>query len=252
MQKYRILSFNLRVNVASDGKHAWGFRKEQAINFIKQGKFDIIGFQEVTPDMYQELREALHGYDHFGIGRDINQEAIPIFFKKDKYRVIEKKTMWLSDTPTVESKIEGSFFPRIVTYVVLEDEKNQRISYFNTHLDYASDEVCKKQSIILSQIIDKITDLYQAEFILSGDFNVYPDTETIKFLANKYQNIYKQVDRIGLTFHNFSLDTLGLPIDYFFFSKKLKDESFQIVHHEENDFFLSDHYPLIAEFSIKK
>ncbi len=252
MQNYRILSFNIRINVAVDGLNAWEFRKEKVVQFIKTGDFDIIGFQEVAPDMYQELIDQLKAYHYVGFARSKGSEAVPIFVKKDKYRILESNTFWLSDTPDIESRIEGSFFPRIATYVVLEDQNKQRIAFFNTHLDYASDEICKKQSMILSHFIDDVTNKYQSHFVLAGDFNVLPDSDTIGFLTNKYRIIYEKKDRLGLTFHNYTCDTIGLPIDYFFFSSTLKDELFRIVHHKDKNFYLSDHYPIVAEFSIKK
>ena len=252
MHNYHILSFILRVNVAVDGKNAWDYRKEKVFMFLKSGHFDMIGFQEVTPSMYQELKAHLVEYQFVGIGRDKDQEAIPIFFKKNKYKVLDSNTLWLSNTPHVESRVEGSHFPRIVTYVVLEDENQNRIAYFNTHLDYSSEDVCEMQAIILSKIMEDISFHYKANAVLSGDFNQLPESKAIKYLSTKYQNVFSKKERLGLTFHNFSNQTEGKPIDYFFYSKDLEEVSFQIIHHQTQDFFLSDHYPLIAEFKIKK
>lgn len=252
MQNYRVLSFNLRINVAVDGIHAWDYRKFKIMEYIQSHDFDIIGLQEAGPGMYQELRAEIKDYEFFGTGRGMDNEAVPVLIKKDKFNVVESKTFWLSDTPTVESRVSGSLFSRVVTYVVLEDQEQRKISFFNTHLDYVTDEVCEKQAKILSHMIDEITDKHQCPFILVGDFNQNPNSKTVKCLTSKYNNIYEKKNRIGLTFHNFSNETEGLPIDYCFYSNHLKDESFEIVHHKDKNFFLSDHYPLIAEFSLKK
>lgn len=250
MQNYQVLSFNVRINVANDGIHAWDFRKDKVIAYIESSDFDFIGLQEVGPGMYQELINDIKNYEFFGTGRGMDNEAVPILVKKDKYKVIESKTFWLSDTPTVESRVPGSLFSRIMTYVVLEDHEQKRISFFNTHLDYVSEDVCENQAKILSKMIDEITVKYQSPFILVGDFNQNPDSKAINYLTSKYKNIYEKKDRIGLTFHNFSNETKGLPIDYYFYSKQLKVIAFEIVHHQDQNFFLSDHYPLIAHFSI--
>jgi len=247
-----MLSFNLRVNVTQDGIHAWTNRKSHVLDFIQSNDFDIIGFQEVTPNMYQELYKALNLYDGFGVGRDVNQEAIPIFIKKNQFTILESKTLWLSNTPTVESKIDGSYFPRIVTYVVVEDQNHTRISFFNTHLDYASDNVCKKQATILSKVMDRITAKYQSFVVLCGDFNQYPQSKTIQYLTNRYQSVFDRKTNIGLTFHGFTNETNGLPIDYFFYSKPLRLEAFKIINHLRHDIYLSDHYPISAMFSFEK
>lgn len=251
MKNYKVLSFNLRINAPVDGLNSWDYRKQKVMTYLGAHDFDIIGLQEAGPTMYQELKTHMSDYDLFGHGRGMDHEAVPILVKKGKYQILESKTLWLSETPLVESRVIGSLFPRIVTYVVIRDNEQKIISFFNTHLDYISDEVCTNQAKILSQIIDQVTHQYQCPFILVGDFNQNPDSQTIRYLSSKYQNIYHEEDRISLTFHNFTNNTKGLPIDYFFYSHQLIDDSFEIVHHQESNFFLSDHYPLIAKFSIK-
>lgn len=250
MQQLSILGFNIRINLLTDGKNSWKYRKDKVISFIKENDFPMIGFQEVGPGMMKELKSELTNYESYGVGRDHNQEATPIFIKKNEYSVIEHDTLWLSLTPSVESKIKGSNFPRIVTYVIVKTKNNKKIAFFNTHLDYESDEVCLKQAIVLKDIVSKISFDKQVGILIAGDFNQKLSSKTIKYLSSHYESVYNDRNNVGLTFNGFSSDTKGEPIDHIFYSNKLKLASFNIVHNKTQGFFLSDHYPIFARFNF--
>ena len=246
-----VLSFNLRINVAIDGKNAWDYRKNQVFQFINQKKYDILGFQEPSPGMYQELQANLTDYVSFGIPRSNGGEYTPIFIKKGLFEIIESETFWLTDTPYVESKIDGSHFLRIATYVVIKLNPNRYLTIINTHLDYANDDIIYNQLEYLYRMIKILEIKYRTEIILMGDFNTNPYSTGIKFLSTKYNHVYDQPMHMGLTYHAFTDETNGLPIDYIFFSNTVYLEKFKIIHHEEKGKYLSDHYPLRADFIIE-
>jgi endonuclease/exonuclease/phosphatase family metal-dependent hydrolase len=246
----RIVSFNLRVNVLNDGIHAWDFRKKRVFEYLNQNQFDMIGFQEANPDMYEELKNSLLNYDHFGIGRDANGESIPIFIKKGIAEVLETKTIWLSETPLIESMVHGSKYPRIATYVVLKTKEEKIIIFFNTHLDYASDHVCLEQAKHLVNFMKEIEQKYHGALILTGDFNRLPSSLTIRYLSSCFHSIYRDKEKMQLTFHGFTHSEEGEPIDYIFYNDLIKIDDFQVIHHEKGQSFLSDHYPVKATFHI--
>lgn len=233
----KIASINLRVNVEVDGLNSWPYRRDQMIHFIKKESFDIIGCQEAFLDMVEDLKIGLSDmYDMIYLPRDKRGESTPVLYRKGT-KIIESKTYWLTDTPQVESMIEGSHFPRIVTYVKFPD-----FLFFNTHLDYASDEVCLKQAKHLIRIINQVNRKLE-KVIITGDFNSHPNSKTIKFMMTHYQSDYQEHQTDQLTFHGFSQLTKGEPIDYIFYSKDVKTHQFKIHHHESIN-YLSDHYPI--------
>lgn len=247
MMKTRLMSFNIRINVAVDGKHAWDYRKPHVFDFLVSESPDLIGFQEVNPQMLLELKQALPLYESYGIARDGRGEGTPIFVKKDRFRVISSGTFWLSNTPDVESMVSGSHFPRIATYVVLEDD-HHRTLFFNTHLDYASDEVAFQQAKVLYQKMIELKVIYDGSLLLTGDFNVYPSSKTIRYLTSKLNSIYENDLNIGLTFHGFTNDTIGQPIDYIFSTSDIEITQFRIIHHKRANQYLSDHYPIAIDY----
>lgn len=246
-----ILSFNLRVNVLNDGMHAWDFRKKKVFDYLNENQFDFIGFQEANKEMYIELQDSLVNYDHYGIGRDQKGEAIPIFIKKGIAEVLETNTFWLSETPEVESMVHGSNYSRISTYVVLRTKEGKILIFFNAHLDYASDAVCFEQSKHLVAYMRKIENKYHGALILTGDFNQIPTSSTIEYLSSEFRSVYEDKKNIHLTYHAFTDETEGEPIDYIFYNSLVQMDSFKVIHHQKEKEYLSDHYPILATFEIK-
>jgi len=238
-----ILSFNLRVNVSVDGKHAWPYRKDAVIKFLKKEDFDIIGLQEVTPDMYQDLLYALPHYHFIYQPRDTYGEAAPLLVKKDIFEIIEENTFWLTDTPYVQSKLDGSAFHRTASYAILKSRNGHMFAIFNTHLDYLEGHTIYHQTAYLYEMMKSLAEKHQASFILTGDMNQHPSDLAIKFLSSYLESCYQKDSDFGLTYHGFTKNETGLPIDYIFYSKDLVSSMFKI-HHHTSDIFLSDHYPI--------
>ena len=107
---------------------------------------------------------------------------------------------------------------------------------------------------------DKIGDertIKQAEFILSkirqdipvivvGDFNLLPDTESIKLLNKNLTNLILKYN-IKSTRPNFDdgLDSGNMVCDYIFVNEKVKVNHFDVINVD-----VSDHLPLLLEFEI--
>ncbi len=107
---------------------------------------------------------------------------------------------------------------------------------------------------------DKLGDfrtIAQSEFILSkikqnvpcivtGDFNLLPNTKSIKMIDEKMTNLIK-VYGIKSTRPTFDdgLDKGNLVCDYIFVNNKVKVKDFKVI-----DTNVSDHLPLILDFEI--
>jgi endonuclease/exonuclease/phosphatase family metal-dependent hydrolase len=249
MLQLSILSFNIRVDVPSDGINSWPHRKKNVISFIKERNDDIIGIQEAGPHMYQSMKEELIGYQSFGLGRDSRGESTPVFVKNG-YKIVESDTIWLTDTPHQESNIKGSNHPRIATYVVIDLIGGKKLAFFNTHLDYTGDETTLIQTNYLLNYIKLVEQKYQAYVVITGDFNSYPLSKTIKQIEKKYKSCYQEKHVNQLTFHGFSDLKEGEPIDYIFFTKKLSISSFEIIDYPVKKPYLSDHYPIAVHLNV--
>lgn len=71
----------------------WSYRKGLIFQHIWDTDADCLGLSEVDVDpLYQEFREVMsdNGYDDYFVPKPSNISGSAIFWKKDKFRCIEK------------------------------------------------------------------------------------------------------------------------------------------------------------------
>ena len=98
--KLKIMSFNLRFNVASDGINSFDGRKNRVKETIIYEKPDVIGFQEASDGMTEWLKSAIKSkYEIVGTGRNADRtgEGARIAYNKKKFELLSLDTKWLSE-----------------------------------------------------------------------------------------------------------------------------------------------------------
>jgi endonuclease/exonuclease/phosphatase family metal-dependent hydrolase len=247
----KLVTFNIRVDTPIDDANRFSFRKSALITYLKEQSADIYGFQEVLPDMNMAVARGLTEYSWVGAPRSENGEACPIYYRSDRIQVIDSGTFWLSPTSDRQSVIAGSHFIRIASFIVFRYHDFPTLAYFNTHLDYASDEISKKQFGFLLEKANEIADKHEALLIVGGDFNAKPDSKTVlEASCHGLISIYKQALKPSVTYHNFGNIMTGEPIDHIFFDQRIKLLDCQIDTRCYNSTWLSDHYPVIAQLAV--
>ena len=111
-----VMSANVRFfNPFDVFSRSWFFRAKLVRADLDLVKPDIVGFQEVTPLHYDYLKKILPQYDSTICYRDdfILSEGCPIFYRTDKYELLDEGSFWLSETPEVMSKSWGSDHYRV-------------------------------------------------------------------------------------------------------------------------------------------
>lgn len=113
-----VASYNIRQANSHDSirGNGWGQRCPVIAQLIQYHDFDIVGTQECFIHQLNDLKKELPGYDYIGVGRDDGKEKgeyAAIFYRTDKFDVIEKGNFWLSETPDVPSKGWDAVLPRI-------------------------------------------------------------------------------------------------------------------------------------------
>ena len=68
MTALRVLSFNIRNNVAQDGENHWLYRREMVAELIRAQQADVVGAQEVYRAQVEDLLQALPEYGSLGVG----------------------------------------------------------------------------------------------------------------------------------------------------------------------------------------
>ncbi len=248
----RVMSFNVRC--CDDKEGSVKNRSKIVTAIIQQYAPDSVGVQEATGEWMRILSENLGDYVSVGEHRDedIESEYSAIFFRRDKFALIDSGTIWLSDTPEVKySKYEESGCTRIATWVVLENRETGEVyTHINTHLDHMGDAPRVLQIEVLK---DKIAELKKLGYpiVCTGDFNAQPETEVYSKITKVLKDTKAAAKNSddGLTAHGYGKneDYSAGPIDYVFVSKNVKVDTYKIIRNTVMDMYPSDHYPVVAD-----
>lgn len=169
-ETYTVMSFNLLVAKESEPD-----RFNAALTQINAADPDILGVQECSVLWYEFLCGQLG--DRYNVVGELNHTSTQmwrnaIFYKKDKFELIETKTQWLSATPSTSSRLTNETQYRILTYAVLKDVKTgATFAHCNTHMTII-EEVRESQFKVLVKLLDKL----DYPIVMTGDFNTREGT----------------------------------------------------------------------------
>ena len=255
-------TFNIRYINPEDDKagYGWSVRRDRVAKLIREKDFDIFGTQEVLKPALDDLLERLPEYDYIGVGRTdgVHEgEHECIFYKKDKYELLDSGNFWLSETPDVAgSKGWDAAIERVASWGKFRDKKTKKIFMsINTHFDHIGVEA-RKQSALL--IIEKIKEIVgKKPAIVTGDFNItdkdeaYKTITTNKFVMNDAYKVCENREGCDYTFQSFSrLDPSKCgKIDFIFITPNIKTKK---VYIETNNpaYIISDHNPHWADLEF--
>ncbi|HRH42045.1 MAG TPA: endonuclease/exonuclease/phosphatase family protein, partial [Pyrinomonadaceae bacterium] len=180
-QSLKVMTYNIRLDLASDKDNDWNHRKDFFSSQIQFYEPDIFGVQEALPNQINDLTTLLPKYNHIGIGRDGvgKGEASAIFYDKTRFKVTNEQTFWLSETPDKVSKGWDASYIRICTYALFKDNQTKKsFWFFNTHLD---NDGVKARTKGVEMILAKMKEVNKKNYpvIFTGDFNSEPGSELL-------------------------------------------------------------------------
>ncbi|MBM0170551.1 endonuclease/exonuclease/phosphatase family protein [Altererythrobacter sp. C41] len=258
----RAMTFNIRLDVASDGENAWPHRKEMVEAVIKHENPDLLGMQEVLLHQKQYLEAELTDYTFVGVGRDDGAEAgefSPLGWRNDRFAVVDSGTFWLSPTPEVAgSKGWDAALPRIATWAVLRDRSSgETIRVLNTHFDHVGTAARANAALMIAEWVAD----GGAPAIVMGDFNVKPDSEPYQVLADTAQSGLSDTRTISAlppygppgTFTGFDIMAAAeAPIDHIFATGDFSVNRYAVVTQHWEGRLPSDHYPVVADIKLRR
>lgn len=255
-QTTKVMSYNIRYDNPNDGENSWVNRKELLCSQLAFYEPDVFGIQEALPNQVQDISNALPKYTFVGIARDgIGKgESSNIFFKKDKFKLLEQNTFWLSETPEIISKGWDAALNRICTYALLKENKTKQIFWiFNTHLDHQG-EIARTKGIELILYKIKMLNTQNYPVIFMGDFNSEPTEERIinlkKLMIDSQEISEENPFGPSGTFNAFKHNEPVLKkIDYIFLSKEnhFKVKKYAVLSDSKDLKYPSDHLPVYVE-----
>ncbi len=222
-------------------------RAQNVLKTIQKRDPDVICLQEVTPTWMQILQTNLS--DCYGITGEAREEGRdaeynPVLYKKELYSLADQKTFWLSETPTVVSRLPESKYYRICTVTVLiEKATGKRVRVVCVHMDYVQ-EAAQRQAEVLLQLLRAEEPM---PTVFCGDLNTMKWNDAYKTLAASEYSDAEDVaeDKIVVpTFQKFgkNADTID-----FCFVKDVKVKYFLVEEVKIDGEYPSDHNPVYLE-----
>jgi len=247
-----IITYNIRLNVASDGVNAWPNRKDNVKALVKFHDADILCVQEALPEQFDALLEGSN-FDVVGVGREDGKrkgEFSAVYFDKDRFTKKDGGTFWLSQTPDVPSRGWDAALNRVCSWVRLFDKLNKKeFLVFNTHYDHIGVQARIESAKLLKKKIQQIAPTLPVVF--TGDLNVTPETEAIStiksFLTDAKAISIEPAYGPSGTFNAFDFNSdLKDRIDYIFVNKGFKVQKFAVLSDSKEKRYPSDHLPVFA------
>ncbi len=266
----QVWSFNVACQ-SNDGNsnwgdnHKWNVRRPGIYAFFNENQPDIIGTQECEYRQRVNILDNTEGYAAYGLGVEYGKESSgsegylwnkkdyntdssnAIFYKTDKFEVLDKGTFWLSSNPSSVGSDDG----HNCAWIKFQWKENgYRFYFFNTHLDDQGKSARAESARLIAERIRTIAGEEETVF-LGGDFNtVSTDTalEPLKEVLKNTQMEVKKADKT-LSFNNFGKKDGAAAIDHLFF-RDAKAKSFEVVDEKFKVRYISDHFPVFADYEI--
>ena len=241
----KVMSFNVYYSNLTSARMAG------VANIIKDEAPDILGIQEGTLSMCNTILDYNDSnYEMVGIGREATEDSenCHIFYRTDKFELLDSGTFWLTRTPDKYSVHSGAGLPRIATYVQLKRiSDGQVFVYANTHYDLASDTVRKAESIFLTDYLHKEfgTD---CPIVITGDFNCTEGSVGITTLNDRGYRATNMYGTKAPTFQAWGKEEQY--IDFTFVNDMFPVKSYRVGSTVVDGEYLSDHNPLISELVL--
>jgi endonuclease/exonuclease/phosphatase family metal-dependent hydrolase len=205
-----VMTFNIRYDEESDGRHAWSNRRHLALEMLQSHDPDLLGLQEPTASQWETIAAGLPTHSPFGGADD---ECGPLephggFFRTARFESIDSGVFWLSDTPSIAYSLSwpNDWGSRACGWVKLHDRFAERdILFACTHLDTNAGAWLPSAKVLHAELDNLAGDL---PIILVGDFNCVAGSEAYRYLHDEagYRDVWREAgnpDDGVITFNGF-------------------------------------------------
>jgi endonuclease/exonuclease/phosphatase family metal-dependent hydrolase len=263
---YEAMTYNIRLDVASDGDNAWPHRRSALTALVAYYAPDLVGMQEVLKHQKQAVEADLPAYQFVGLARDDGKdkgEFSPLGFRRDRFALVGSGTFWLSPTPDAPSKGWDAALPRIASWARLKDKASLRmLLVVNTHFDHIGTTARIESA---KQIRRWIGDNRKAgeTVVLMGDFNSPATSPAHGAIVDDTPGQIALHDTLAIsrtphfgplgTFTGFKIEQLDpSPIDHIFVNEGVTVLRHATLTQQTGGRLPSDHYPVLADLCVGK
>lgn len=167
---------------------------------------------------------------------------------KTKYKIFKKQNVFL--TNKIIKVTNWSTWPKkqskAVQVVDLKLPNSKKLRVLNYHVIWSKEKIGNDQTLKACQKILELAKQVTYPVIITGDFNLFPDTSSMKVFSDDFISLVNEYN-ISTTRpnHNELSHLQRNVVDYILVSKDVKINSFEVV-----DTNVSDHLPLVLNFEI--
>lgn len=254
-----VATYNLRLDLASDGPDAWPHRREAVKALVRYHGFEILGTQEGLPGQIRDL-EAMSEFARVGVGRDDGRSAgehAAIFYRRDRFEALDHGDFWLSETPERPSiGWDGRCCKRIASWVKLRDRSDgQSFFVFNAHFDHEGVQARRESALLMLRKIAQIAG--DQPVICMGDLNSLPDSDAVRSLGAVLRDARAASETPPYgpagTFNGFKLDAPMLDrIDYVFVGAPWRVLRYGVLSDSVDRRYPSDHHPVAVRLVLDR
>ena len=255
----RVMSYNIRYNNPGDEGHAWPYRVDRVASTILFNNTDIVGVQEALKGQLDDLSAQLPGYAWIGVGRDDGAEAgeyTAIFYREDRFTLLDDDTFWLSKTPDVPgSKDWDAALTRIATWGHFKDTATGTSLYvLNTHFDHRGSEARTQSAALVAERATALAG--NTPLVVTGDFNFTPEAAGYAALTEKLSDAFHTTAQPhhgpdATIYGGFEVThEPGRRIDYIFTNSALSVHQHATLSDNWEGAFASDHLAVIATVAL--
>lgn len=252
----RAMSYNIRLDIASDGLNAWPYRRHELIGQIEIVRPDIFGLQEVVPGQRRDIAAALPGYVLVGVARDDGRnggEYSPIGINRSAFAIGRSGTFWLSPTLDRPSLGWDAGYKRIVTWARLTHRASgTSILAINTHWDNQGVIARRESGALIARWIASHRKAGD-RLLLIGDFNAPLAEESMKRLAEsglrdtRALSLTAPLGPVG-TFNDFQpIPARSEAIDHILVGAQWSVRRHAVIAQNVEGRTISDHFPVIVD-----
>jgi endonuclease/exonuclease/phosphatase family metal-dependent hydrolase len=255
----RVMTYNIRLDLASDGPNRWSERRNEFIGQIQLMHPAILGLQEVVAGQKADLEKALPGYQFLGVARDDGKSAgefSNLAVDRSAFEIKSSGTFWLSPTPDVPSKGWDASYIRIATWAhLVRKSDGHRFLALNTHLDNDGKTARLEGAREILRFLS--SHRQPAESVLmTGDFNSEPGSPPYQALTSsplglRDSRTISKSPPLGPegTFNDFqALPKDSERIDYVLVDPTIAVDRYAVLAwHRDGGRVASDHFPVVAD-----
>lgn len=252
-QEIQVMTYNVKYANENDGENSWSKRKQFITNQLNFYEPDIMGLQEVLFSQIQHFTSEIGGYNFVGKAREDGKqkgEFTAILFKNEKFELIEDHTFWLSETPGKVSTGWDAALPRVCTYALFRDKNTgKKFWFFNSHFDHVGTEARTESARLILKKIEEVN-TENLPVVLTGDFNLEPESEGIKLISEKLKDSRNTANTVfgsEGTFNGYQFDKpASRRIDYIFVNESVEVKKYAVLTDSKEMKYPSDHFPVIT------